>query len=428
MVEEEITRSYSPGVTVMVPGAVALYILNQKRGSLSDLEQRRGVRIYLEADESLIPPDYRLERLKALAPGEEVQQRQLPPITVIEEEPDVEDDVEIDEDETEVEGEDGDETATGADKADGSGEGRGRGRRRRRRRGGRSERFRADEFTDSSDAPAVPEGTEPQPVAPTSLTAIDDGGADDEDDGQDDGGDEEGVEAGSDAADGDQPRRRRRRGRRGGRRRSRRPQDEGMPEDGEGALAQQDDGATAGEPTSVAGSGDQPSLPDVLPPHWQQHASGQMSFAVNPAEASVPDSSEAASDDAVTTTEPVAGDQANPRRRPRREEGERAPRIRKPRRSREEIAGGESAGEGEEGIVTVTPESPVAEVAHGNGATFATQNPATNLPDPAVQTSTHSHDRADQEPAVTPAVTIISDDTPAEEASKRRGWWRRLME
>ncbi|HWU00997.1 MAG TPA: ribonuclease E/G, partial [Terriglobales bacterium] len=91
MVEEEITRSYSPGITVMVPGAVALYILNQKRGALAELEQRRGIRIYLEADDSLIPPDYRLERLKQLAPGEEVQQRQLPPVTVVEEEIDIED-------------------------------------------------------------------------------------------------------------------------------------------------------------------------------------------------------------------------------------------------------------------------------------------------------------------------------------------------
>src|SRR5260221_4418304 len=41
MVEEEITRSFSPGVTVMVPGAVGLFILHQKRGALAQLQHPR---------------------------------------------------------------------------------------------------------------------------------------------------------------------------------------------------------------------------------------------------------------------------------------------------------------------------------------------------------------------------------------------------
>src|SRR6185369_5841872 len=72
LVEEEITKTFTPGVAVFAPTAVALYILNQKRNALSQLEMRRGVRIYINADDSLTPPDYRLERIKQLAPGEEL--------------------------------------------------------------------------------------------------------------------------------------------------------------------------------------------------------------------------------------------------------------------------------------------------------------------------------------------------------------------
>jgi ribonuclease E len=420
MVEEEITRSYSPGVTVMVPGAVALYILNQKRGSLSDLEQRRGVRIYLEADDSLIPPDYRLERLKALAPGEEVQQRQLPPITVVEEEPDVDDDIEIDEDETDVEAEDGDDAATGAEKADGSGEGRGRGRRRRRRRGGRGERFRADEFTESTDAPAVQEAAEA--TVPVPASSADDDGDDDEDGTED--GDEDAVEAGGETADGDQPRRRRRRGRRGGRRRSRRPQDEGMPEGGENGAVPQFDGEPQGdwsaEPGQIAGSGDQPPLPDALPPHWQQQVPAQISLDVGQptvvtSTAPLADLETPAllnGDDA----EPIAAEQSKPRGRARREEGERAPRVRKPRRGRDEASNGETpTGEGDDNASASLQPDAKAEIGQAEPAT------------PPVSVAAQP-EAVEPASVATPLVTVVDTAAPAEEASKRRGWWRRLMD
>ncbi|HNB27586.1 MAG TPA: Rne/Rng family ribonuclease, partial [Alphaproteobacteria bacterium] len=86
MVEEEIARNFSPGATIFVPTSVALFILNHKRTSIDDIEQRRGVRIYLQADDDLTPPEYRLERIKMLNPGEEVLKRMAPPPPVIEEE------------------------------------------------------------------------------------------------------------------------------------------------------------------------------------------------------------------------------------------------------------------------------------------------------------------------------------------------------
>src|SRR5262249_18713172 len=76
-IEEEGSRQKSAAITVSVPAAVALFILNQKRQSLADLEARQGFRIYLAADDSLVPPEFRIERLKALAPGD------LPPAPVV---------------------------------------------------------------------------------------------------------------------------------------------------------------------------------------------------------------------------------------------------------------------------------------------------------------------------------------------------------
>src|SRR5262249_14702486 len=69
-IEEEGARQKSAAITVSVPAQAALFILTHKRLSLAELEARQGLRIYLAADESLVPPDFRIERLRALAPGE----------------------------------------------------------------------------------------------------------------------------------------------------------------------------------------------------------------------------------------------------------------------------------------------------------------------------------------------------------------------
>src|SRR4029434_2029992 len=89
MAEEEIARNFRPGVTIFVPGPVALFILNHKRHAIEEMEQRRGVRVYLQADDELTPPEYRLDRIKQLAAGEEVQPRAFQPAPVIEEEDEI---------------------------------------------------------------------------------------------------------------------------------------------------------------------------------------------------------------------------------------------------------------------------------------------------------------------------------------------------
>ena len=70
-IEEEGIRGRSDKITVHVPTAVALYVLNQKRDSLADLETRYGFSVIMESDDTLIPPDHRIERLGEVKPRED---------------------------------------------------------------------------------------------------------------------------------------------------------------------------------------------------------------------------------------------------------------------------------------------------------------------------------------------------------------------
>ncbi len=48
-----------------MPTAIALYVLNQKREALAQIEMRYGFRVAVARDDTLIPPAFRLERLRA---------------------------------------------------------------------------------------------------------------------------------------------------------------------------------------------------------------------------------------------------------------------------------------------------------------------------------------------------------------------------
>jgi ribonuclease E len=61
IVEEEAQRVPDKDITIFVNGEVALYILNQKRASLAQLESQFGISILIEADASLLPADHRFE-------------------------------------------------------------------------------------------------------------------------------------------------------------------------------------------------------------------------------------------------------------------------------------------------------------------------------------------------------------------------------
>ena len=176
-IEEEGIRRRSAEICIYVPTNVALYILNQKRESLSQIEARYGVRVMVARDDALIPPSFRLERLRPYGVGE------APPLRAVQA-PSLMQEREEEEEEAEAPVETSEAAATAESEDE-----RGR-RRRRRRRPRRSE-----------------EAREPRPTA--AAAAVEPVGAE--------VGDASEAERAAEAE-----RRRRRRGRRGGRTRPRR--------------------------------------------------------------------------------------------------------------------------------------------------------------------------------------------------------------
>ena len=63
-IEDEGIQGRSSAVTVQMATAVALCILNQKRTSLVDIEERFDLHVSIEGDDSLNPPEFRIERTK----------------------------------------------------------------------------------------------------------------------------------------------------------------------------------------------------------------------------------------------------------------------------------------------------------------------------------------------------------------------------
>lgn len=61
-IEEEGIRQRSAELVLHVHTRIALYILNQKRDVLTSIEQRYNLHVLLHSDDTLVPPDYRLER------------------------------------------------------------------------------------------------------------------------------------------------------------------------------------------------------------------------------------------------------------------------------------------------------------------------------------------------------------------------------
>jgi ribonuclease E len=211
-IEDEAIRKPAPGFSVSAPIAVALYLLNQKRRALAEIEMRHGVRIYINGDDSLIRPDFELERLQELLPGEQPP-AQLAPTQAA---PEVEDEEEIEDEadeaaESEVE-----------ESEERPAEREGRGRRRRGRRRGRGEDRGREQRREETprEEPRFEAGA---PVALAQVGPMAEGEATESEMPR---ATFEGARPEADQGDGERPRRRRRRGRRGGRRRRGRQRDQ----------------------------------------------------------------------------------------------------------------------------------------------------------------------------------------------------------
>jgi ribonuclease E len=203
-VELEAAKNGPGVISLKVPAAVALYVLNEKRGYLMRLQQMQGLTVNVMVDDNLSDVDHEIERISTLT-GEEAKAfagaaaRALPPIEDDHDDDYVDEDEDEDEEDEELEGEiededtDDDEPSARASESRENREPRegregGRGRRRRRRGGQR--RDDADEPRRAEAGDAVEGRDAERPAA--------------------EGDDEEGAD--------ENGRRRRRRGRRGGRR------------------------------------------------------------------------------------------------------------------------------------------------------------------------------------------------------------------
>lgn len=224
-VEAEAVKGKSPAFSVTVSPEVAIYILNQKRSHLLDIEATYGVSIYIETDRDVHGSDHKIEQAEARGP---VQVR--PPVTGT----DVVDDNagEAEADASSEDEEDDDQPK--------------RKRRRRRRRGGRKPE---DENGSDGDAEAVT-AEEASEGDETADAASDDAEAAAENASDSDG---EGSEE-------DKPKRRRRRGRRGGRRNRKTTEADGEETEADASSDDQDTVSEAPDNTSEEEAEDAPVL------------------------------------------------------------------------------------------------------------------------------------------------------------------------
>ncbi len=215
-IEEHLLKNTTHDITVRTIPDIALYLLNQKRGTIMDYEARFGVSIIIEADAHVGAQHFAIDRGEPVENPVKIEQ-----LLHFQPEPE-EDDVVIEEDLDEEEAEEvvSEPRQEQPKAAQSSDDQSGRKRKRRRRRRGKGGQQAEGAVGQASEA------------------------AGDVDDDADEGdADDEGVDAEATTADGEQKRKRRRRGKRGGRRN--RPEGEG---EGEGQIEAGAEGDDADEP------------------------------------------------------------------------------------------------------------------------------------------------------------------------------------
>jgi ribonuclease E len=241
--EDLLIKGVTHHLTVRTRSSVALYILNQKRKHLSDLEARFGLTITIAADEHLGSQHFAVERGEIiLNPAPPPPAPTLTPESVQPYDEDIDEEIE-EEDDEEAE----------AEKAQSSREERGDGDARRKRRRRRRRRTEGGDAANGEGQDAAGENAE-QP----STEADDDSAEEDESEVRAEG-----------ESEGEQRRRSRRRGRRGGRRRHQLEEDIGAEataaaQEGEPAAAEVTANGVEAEPVADAGDVEVAAAPSVL--------------------------------------------------------------------------------------------------------------------------------------------------------------------
>jgi ribonuclease E len=245
--EDSLLKGATHNLIVRTTTEAALYILNQKRAHLADLEARFGLEIAVQAGAMESGQHYVLERGDPVEPRPDDTPRLIQPSTVmpitIDEDDDIEEPVEEeDEEEEETEA----RAPRDRDDADEDGNNRKRRRRRRRRKPANGDEQQASE-AGNNEAGASDDGSDSENAA--EETEAD---ADAETDGDDD----------------ERARRKRRRGRRGGRR-SRR--------DGEGG----DDTEQTSEAPAIAAEANDATVAEIENPAPVAESDGEASVDAN---------------------------------------------------------------------------------------------------------------------------------------------------
>lgn len=193
-IEDHLLKGATHHLIIKTSTTVALYILNQKRSHLSELEARFAVEIQVQAEHMVNGQHYVLER------GELVDRERFPAPVLQYVQPDSFDIVDEDEDQPEIEDEDEEEITETAEQEGDRDRDRKRRRRRKRRRGGNDTAEQSDDEQSASEQDETAEARDEQ---------------------DEDGSTEE------------ERRRKRRRGRRGGRRGRRGNEGDALAADGE---------------------------------------------------------------------------------------------------------------------------------------------------------------------------------------------------
>ena len=421
--EEEGIRRRTAEIAIFVPTPIALYVLNQKRDTLSIIEQRYGFRVMVLQDDTLVPPAFRLERVRAMTP-QELAALPVPVIPPPEEEE--EEYIEEAEDVVEAESEPREPSAPRGERPAGEEAGsdedrpRRKRRRRKRRRPG-EEQGQAQDGDETAAEGDEEDGDEAEGAEPTA-----------------EGEAAAGAAAPSDVvgADGlsDAERKRRRRGKRGGRRRRR----------------EDETGAPAAPAVNAAGFPADEEDPLGYPTAFDYARDGREHLFAMPGEeddvivktapaTEVPVATDVASAEAAEATEAPSGEKPKRRRAPRKKADVEAPiepaaepvaeaapepvaetvvdaaPVGKPKRRRAPARKKGDAEAAIEPVVEAAPE-PVA----------PTLEPVAPLPVAPVPVEV-----AQVEIQAGPAEEAAPTAPPAQaepEGPPRRGWWKRLIE
>ena len=417
-IEEEGIRNRSAEILVYVPTAIALYLLNQKRDALGTIEERYRFRVQIGRDDTLTPPDHRLDRLEAKTPEQIAELAALAAVAPVAFEPDPEDLASEDEEltaedraalahEDEADGEDGQEL-DGSDKL-GDDNSRRRRRRRRRRRPDGSVKEGSAEFS-AADGEQADEGDDG------------DGEVDEADGAANTLDGEAGITPEAGTGDGeDGPRRRR--GKRGGRRRSRRGEGFSVDEsqaDGVDVLDAADQAAPEAEPAPV-----------VVIPIVEAAPDGDAVAAEAPKRKRAPARKKAVDAEAAPVVTAEADASAKPKRAPRRKKADEtveapvaaAPatdatpakpaRARRPRAAKAAEVPSEEAA-----VVAAEPPAPAPETVAPPVAP-----PVTPVVETVPEAATVAESAPTENLAVIEAVKVVDVDQAA--LPPKRGWWRR---